>query len=276
MQKSKSLWQFFLISTALAQKISISLDKAVETIEAWSENPLSYVSTIPLFDEDGHIALPLGHESISNNLKTVSHPTIHNVKLSGFPLDDDLDIKTLTNAIVLLKNADPLSFELFNNFCGAICFIRTIPERPIGECVSLTSKLIPGLIYMTPVPTILTTETIVHESAHLFLTAVERLQKLYESDDPILNTPLRPDPRPISGLMHQVWVLINLVRLYGGIQQLDNKLIDKNIVSIKKRANLHREQLIEGLAILKENKQFLTTDGKNFLKQIDIKSGELI
>jgi HEXXH motif-containing protein len=112
---------------------------------------------------------------------------------------------------------------------------------------------------MTPVPTLLTIESIVHEASHLYLTAVERLHKLYKSDELVLKTPLRPDPRPISGLLHQVWVLINLVRLYKGI----------------KRANLHGDQLIEGLATMRENNDSLTEHGKHFLNAIASRANEL-
>ena len=142
------------------------------------------------------------------------------------------------------------------------------PELPAGECVSLTSKLIPGLIYLTPVPTILTVESIVHETSHLYLTAVERLHKLYQSDELLLTTPLRPDPRPISGLMHQVWVLVNLVRLYAGIRRRNHMIVERNIESIIKRANLHRDQLMEGLMTMRENYDSLTPHGKRFLNAI--------
>lgn len=269
-QNSKSLWLFFLLATGLARKISISLNQAIETAEEWIASPIRFGDIKDLDRGESYVTLPLDHASITENLKTASHPSIHEVMLSGFYLAEDINshTATLTQAISMLKDADPVSYDLFNSCCGAVCYIKTEPKLPAGECVSLTSKLIPGLIYMTPVPTILTIESIVHETSHLYLTAVERFHKLYQSDDLVLNTPLRPDPRPISGLMHQVWVLINLVRLYGGIQRQNNKIVEKNIESIIKRANLHREQLMEGLKTMRENNDSLTDHGKHFLNAI--------
>lgn len=276
-QTSKLLWPFFLLATGLARKISVSLDQAIDAAEDWNVNPLRQAHINDPDEGEIHFALPLDHASILENLKTASHPAINNVVLSGFSSTEDLNphTKTLMQAILLLKDADPVSYELFNNYCGAVCYIKTDPQRPAGECVSLTSKLIPGLIYMTPVPTILTIESIVHEASHLYLTAVERLHKLYESDGRVLNTPLRSDPRPISGLMHQVWVLINLVRLYSGIKRLNSSLVERNIESIIKRTNLHTDQLIEGLAIMYENNDSLTNQGKQFLNSIASEAYEL-
>lgn len=276
-QTPKSLWSFFLVATGIARKIAVSLQSANEAIEEWTHNPLTHTSIENLSIEEGRLALPLDHESIRDNLKTASHPSINNVTLRGYDSSDTLsDFKgTLTQAILLLKEADPVSFEMFNKRCGAVCYMKTEPVRQVGECVSLTSKLVPGLIYMTPVPTILTTESIVHEASHLYLTAVERLHDLYQSDGIILKTPLRPDPRPISGLMHQVWVLINLVRLYGGIQKLNTDLIERNAENIKKRANLHRDQLTEGLTLMQENNNLLTHHGKILLSSITSKADNL-
>jgi HEXXH motif-containing protein len=276
-QTSKSLWLFFLLATGLARRISVSLDKAIETAEEWSVIPLRHTEIKDLRLGEIHFTLPLDHSSITENLKTVLHPSIGDVMLSGFSSADEINphTETLTRAISMLKDADPVSYDLFNSCCGAVCYIKTEPQLPAGECVSLTSKLIPGLIYMTPVPTILTIESIVHETSHLYLTAVERLHKLYQSDELLLNTPLRPDPRPISGLMHQVWVLINLVRLYGGIRRQNNKIVERNIESIIKRANLHRDQLIEGLTTIRQNNDSLTEHGKHFLSAIASRADEL-
>jgi HEXXH motif-containing protein len=276
-QTSKSLWLFFLLATGLARKNSISLDQAIETAEKWIENPLRHDDIKDLDRGESYVALLLDHASVRENLKTASHPLIDDVMLSGFSLAEDINshTATLTQAISMLKDADPVSYDLFNSCCGAVCYIKTEPQLPVGECVSLTSKLIPGLIYMTPVPTILTIESIVHETSHLYLTAVERLHKLYQSDELVLSTPLRPDPRPISGLMHQIWVLINLVRLYGGIRRQKNKIVEKNIESIIKRANLHRDQLIEGLTTMRENNDSLTGHGKLFLNAIASRVNEL-
>ncbi len=276
-QTSKSLWLFFLLATGLARRISVSLDKAIKTAEEWSVNPLRQTDIKDLRLGESYFTLPLDHSSITENLKTVLHPSIYDVVLSGFSLAEEINphTETLTQAISMLKDADPVSYDLFNSCCGAICYLKTEPQLPAGECVSLTSKLIPGLIYMTPVPTILTIESIVHETSHLYLTAVERLHKLYQSDELVLNTPLRPDPRPISGLMHQVWVLINLVRLYSGIRRQNNKIVERNIESIIKRATLHRDQLIEGLTTMRENNDSLTDHGKHFLNAIVSSENEL-
>ncbi len=269
-QTSRSLWLFFLLATGLARKISISLDRAIETAEEWIESPTRHGDIQDLGRGESYVRLPLDHTSITENLKTASHPSIDYVMLSGFSSAEEINphTATLIQAISMLKHADPVSYDLFNSCCGAVCYIKTEPQLPVGECVSLTSKLIPGLIYMTPVPTILTIESIVHEASHLYLTAVERLHKLYKSDELVLNTPLRPDPRPISGLLHQVWVLINLVRLYKGIRHQNNQIVERNIESIIKRANLHGDQLIEGLATMRENTDSLTEHGKNFLHAI--------
>ena len=213
----RSLWAFFLAATEVVRIVT----KAEVELTAKRDALVALVGCVPrkfesiaLPNRGGWIELPRDHRTIRADLRTVAHPAIQGVSLAGFgenELPSDT-AKTLSAALQLISDSCPVNMDLVATFCGALCYLKATPGLANGGCVSLTSKLIPGLVYLTPVPIILTAESIVHESAHLCLTCRERTSELYLDTECRFRTPLRPDPRPVSGLLHQVWVLLHLVQ----------------------------------------------------------------
>jgi HEXXH motif-containing protein len=81
-------------------------------------------------------------------------------------------------------------------------------------------------------------------------------------------TPLRPDPRPISGLMHQVWVLTHLTRLYRALLASPSEAVARNLRPVQKRLALHEDGLEQGVAALAAAGDGLTPDGMLLLEAL--------
>lgn len=277
--KPRNLSIYFLVVLCIARQYlnqtnTNSTHLIRDSIEKWCLDPPTCAANLTIGDES-YVALLKGHDVILSDLKNVIHPSISGHHL--IPLFDKNSktipseiLTTLNEAISLIEISDPVSIEQFRQNCGAICLLKTNPIMPIGKCISTTSKLIPGLIYLTPTRVILTAESLVHESAHLYLSGLEQRQSFYaiSSTNSLVITPLRPDPRPISGLFHQVWVLANLVRLYGQFLKTNTNIIDLNFEKIKKRHELHLKDLIQGLNALDKITDDLAPAGLVFYKNI--------
>ncbi|MSR41672.1 MAG: hypothetical protein EXS10_07195 [Phycisphaerales bacterium] len=261
----RSLSGFFLaatevvrISTAAGGDLFAKRDAVVALARSV---PQKFASI--LLPQGGSIDLPKDHPTVRADLRTVAHPAIQGVTLSGFGEGDSLAgvEVVLSDALKLISDSCPAGMELVATHCGAICLLRATPALATGGCVSLTSKLIPGLIYLTPVPTILSAESIVHESAHLCLTCRERVSELYLDTTCRFKTPLRPDPRPVSGLLHQAWVLLHLVHLYDGMLENRSPVVLHNEDRVRQRRELHASGLEQGLSVLNDARSALTADG---------------
>ena len=159
--------------------------------------------------------------------------------------------------------------------CGAICLIVPVPDLGSGYCVSLTSKLVPGIVYLSSVPTILSAESMVHEAAHLRLSRRELKERIYVDPNRLVSTPLRTDLRPVSGLLHQVWVLVHLCELYDELQSDQTELMRINREKVRLRLLRHRDDLNRGLTALNAVAEALAPDGHSLISELSIRAQEL-
>lgn len=259
----RDLWSFFLVATEAARLATGGHGGSpVPAIEALVHDPIEACEPVQL-PGGGSISLPCDHRVIRSDLRTVAHPGISGSVLSGLPRAavSESAREDVAEALSLVASASPELLGLVQYHCGAVGLLGVEPGLESGTCVSLTSKLIPGIVYVTPVPPILMAESIVHESAHLCLACHERRVALYVDSTRRVMTPLRPDPRPISGLMHQVWVLTHLTRLYRALLASPSEAVARNLRPVQKRLALHEDGLEQGLAALAAAGDGLTPDG---------------
>lgn len=208
--------------------------------------------------------------AVADDLKLAWHPSMEGAAIRAVSDDPAGEARRrLQSARELIASASPRSFEMVDAEVGAICVVEPDPPQPAGVCVSLTSKLVPGLIYMSSVPTILGCESIVHEAAHLVLSRIEVGNTLFADPSRLVRTPLRPDPRPISGLMHQVWVLTHLLELYADLLGANDEVILANQGKVSKRLEQHRSDLDTGLFALRQSEDCLTPLGRSFIEHVE-------
>ncbi len=209
------------------------------------------------------------HEALRDDLKGAWHPSLEGLQVEVVsPVDRESAHANIRAALDLLMCASPPSFDLVSGYCGAISFVA--PDQPArqGFCVSTTSKSIPGLVYLSAVPTILSAESLVHESAHLKLGLHELDCSLFVDPKHLVRTPLRPDPRPVSGLLHQVWVLVHLQELYQDLLRDSSEIVRINFFKIRDRLSAHSRDLVEGLRVIHTARDSFTEDGWRFVEAL--------
>ena len=266
----RQLWSMFLASTHVARAVAEPTHASVRSrVADLAGNPIRIAQVLPIAG-GWLLELPTDHPAIRSDLRTVAHPSISGAMLAGVDPSQVTPevVSTIAKALEHIGNASAELLGLVRTHCGAICLVRAEPALEPGQCVSLTSKLIPGIVYVSPVPVILMAESIVHEAAHLCLASAERRQSLYVDSNRRIMTPLRPDPRPISGLMHQVWVLLHLEVLYRALLANPSEAVVRNLGPVKKRLELHSDGLTQGLSALRSASDGLTPAGMRLVEAI--------
>jgi HEXXH motif-containing protein len=124
-----------------------------------------------------------------------------------------------------------------------------------------------GTIYMSLHPSLMTmTEALIHEFSHNKINALFELDDILENAfSPLYTSPVRPDPRPLHGVLLAVHAFLPVARLY-------EKMIETGHPLAQNAAFLARFEQIkqinaEGAAVVLENGR-PTTIGKTLLGEI--------
>ena len=266
-KQTKDLWEFFLLATFAVKEASVNEKSAISFTDAMVE-PIGRLASFVSPKSFNSLVVISGHPAIAEDLSTAWHPDWQGAKVEASKKLTDEDLSRIGAALKLIDLSKIRAASLVSEVCAAFCILHTEEAIKPGLCISLTSKFVPGLIYFTSAPVIMTAESIVHEAAHLWLSRFELSGDLYIDATRRVSSPLRPDPRPISGLLHQIWVLSNLVSFYQDLSRLDMPLISTNSEKISKRLIQHAADLQVGLAIMDGNKNALTERGLNFVKSL--------
>lgn len=202
------------------------------------------------------------HPLLSEDLRAAWHPDFEGRTLRGqtraeFGTDAVARIEASLRLLQRISGAA----ELVERHCAEIVLLAADPPLAPATCISLTSKRVPGIVYLSDVPTILGAESILHESAHLALMGLESVVTLYKDPDIRVSTPLRRDARPISGLVHQVFVLLILESMYRALLDIDQPDVRRNIQQVAKRHLRHHADLSNGFDALLALKSTLTDSG---------------
>lgn len=212
--------------------------------------------------------LPTSCVVISDDLATAWHPKFHGRHVFPDCTDSSAAWKSTCKALELITPYPDFK-ELVFGECGAVCFISANPRIDEGQCISLTSKTVPGMAYASSMPSILLTESLVHESVHLRFRAIEEVKDLYARGiDSRVATPLRTDLRSVSGLMHQLVVLRYLCSLYEMLVVSEDATIARQRPQVEKRFHVHTQDLDAGKRMARDVKNTLTLDGRELLDRL--------
>ena len=210
------------------------------------------------------------------------HPEILGAEISAIEFDnyhssnlfDDVTMR-FKRALSLLEKVFPVGARLFYESVESIVSIDINPKLSEGKCVSLAVAAAPGVIALTTPPIILMAETVLHESAHSRLSAINLLRPLWRGGDKLVSSPFRSDLRPISGVLHQCYVLYWLKTFYEKLQHCeDDPLIKTNIKQIIKRCNQFVLDFENALGVLNMHKDDLTDFGAALLKLLQENGGD--
>lgn len=205
------------------------------------------------------------------------HPTIAGSRLfCELPSRERVDelIGRYRVALALLERHDKKGFSVFANSVSAIVPLQSEPPLEPGKCVSLSVASAPGAVFLTMIPIILLSETLLHEAAHCRLSAAESLEKLWRSGGVLVESPLRPDPRPINGVYHQAYVLLWLTRYYRLLREARGEpVVERN----RRQIDKHLSELTSGfeaaIMTLRSNRSELTPFGVRVLEEMAFEGG---
>jgi len=254
-------------------KERLFLNYVVRTEGSEQKLPTSYfefLGTLPEITIPSLSSLVITARSawIDSDLSVAWHPDLTGYAIEAVERDSiSLETISIIERAMALLGLHPSSRALVENHCRAICVVNAVPELTRGQCISLCSKSVPGVVFLSAAPTILTAESVVHESAHQMLYAIEELHSLVRDEAARVVTPLRPDARPVSGLLHQTWVLWHLIHFYRVIVDANNDLVKANRSQICKRLDKHMQDYHTGYGILCENREALTPRGEAFVQE---------
>jgi hypothetical protein len=207
----------------------------------------------------------------SKNLETlfqfVYHPDYDNsggLKV-GFRNEEEKSnfFYNLFDAMRLIKDVDIDAFQMIKSTLKCVCPIYLITPLKRGDVISFTCDYAVGLIMYSSCPTILTAETIIHETRHNVLNSYLKINQYVKDNKITVKTPLREDLRPLLGLLHQAYVLSGLVKFYKALLSVEQY---HDMENVKKRYSVHLSDYGDSIRILEENKFYLTPIG---LKLVD-------
>lgn len=266
--QTKNLWSFYLMAVATANSANKNESIPSDGV-GFLASPFRLLANIASPSGGLSLVVVADHPLIKEDLSNAWHPAWQGTEMQAAESITEDELSQIKIALGLIEAASANATSLVNEVCAAICLLRTTDKLGPGFCVSLTSKLVPGLIYFTPAPVILTSESIVHEASHLWLSRFESSgDLLYSQPERHVASPLRLDPRPIGGLVHQIWVLSNLVPFYRDLLLLERPVIAANSQKLAKRMAQHAADLQAGLATVCNHKDAFTDRGRDFMECI--------
>jgi HEXXH motif-containing protein len=161
------------------------------------------------------------------------------------------EIPVFLKAYGLIKDHWP---EIEGHIGGAIRTIHVVKSPYVNRHMSCTSDQFFGSILTSTGDEYQLAEAIVHEYSHNLLNMVILSGEIFEGQVPreeCYYSPWREDPRSISGVLHAVFVFVNVSEF---LERISNSIPESSYLNVRKIDNLVRLKM--GLIILKEYKFF--------------------
>lgn len=127
-------------------------------------------------------------------------------------------------ALDIVRNWRPALFNEMHQINRAVQFVRD-PAAHQDKIVSFSDNAVPGALFVSVtqngelIDPYDLADSLVHEHRHQKLYLLERLAPMVEPTDMMVASPWREDPRPPSGLLHAVFVFIELRRLWAHVRK---------------------------------------------------------
>jgi HEXXH motif-containing protein len=268
--RRKHLYRFHLLANRIARLVVASPGCADpgSRLDALRMHPLEEV-----WPRSGGgqaaISLVADHPALADDLASAWNSQREGRSLAGWPAAHlRAGFAERFEAALGLLGCAPKLLRLVQDHCAAACILKADPPEERGTCISLTSKSVPGLVYLSDTPLILTAEALVRESASLCLSGWEQVRTFCWEPSRLVVTPFCADPRPVSGLVHQVFVLVRLAELYAALAASQYESVDRNRKQVEKRRGIQQSDMRAGLRALETCSSALTPDGLTLLEAL--------
>lgn len=140
-----------------------------------------------------------------------------------FEADPDLILRAksrLSEARDLISFYSPIVEAEINLLCRDVQFVCDLEAEP-DKCVSFSDDILPGAVFVSIrgeddglISIVDLADSLVHEYRHQKLYLLERTHQLFEQTDILIPSPWRQDLRPPSGVLHAVYVFIELLSFW--------------------------------------------------------------
>ncbi len=145
-----------------------------------------------------------------------------------FEADPDLILRAktrLSEAYDLISLYSPIVESEINLLCRDVLFVRDLEADP-DKCVSFSDDILPGAVFVSIrgdddglIGTVDLADSLIHEYRHQKLYLLERTHRLFEPTDILVSSPWRQDLRPPSGVLHAVYVFVELLSFWRFVFQ---------------------------------------------------------
>jgi hypothetical protein len=170
-------------------------------------------------------------------------------------------LSRIAKSLDLLARITPAGWSIVSDEMHAIGTLSLTPPLVEGQVVSLAIAAVPGVIFTSMTGIIHLAETILHECAHSRLSAATSVRPFWKSTNVRLKTPLRSDPRPLSGLYHQTYVLFWLNKFFSNLVRSKEPLFLKNEINVIKRKLQVEQDFYIAMDVLRSASTHLTDIG---------------
>jgi uncharacterized protein len=159
----------------------------------------------------------------------------------------------VATALDLINRWRPNLYREMTCISRAIQFVRD-PTAHRDKIVSFSDNAVPGALFVSVtqgcelIDPFDLADSLVHEHRHQKLYLLERLFPMVEPTTMWVKSPWREDPRPPSGLLHAIFVFVELQRFWMNVRdQGPGRLQNRAVNQLKDTA----ERLREGFDILR-------------------------
>ncbi|MFO0550520.1 MAG: HEXXH motif-containing putative peptide modification protein [Polyangiaceae bacterium] len=191
-----------------------------------------------------------------------AHPDKHGnaIDLGGKPASDW--VTSLRDSLALIAEHLPELRRELDQFSQLVVPVGYHAER--HESASYREAI--GTIYMTLHPHLMTmAEAVIHEGSHNKLNAFfETDEVLLNGDSPLYTSPVRPDPRPLRGVLLAVHAFIPVARLYEKMVDARDARVNPSFLS---RFEAVRRINAEGFKLLAEHAR-PTAKGRSLMDEL--------
>lgn len=174
-------------------------------------------------------------------------------------------IRSFLSAVGALESLHPACARWL---CQSVRVAIPLSNKGEGRIRSWSSRTHPGAVHLDICgDELLLLEALVHESAHCHLYVQEAFGPLIGAGEAGLYTsPLRPDPRPLRGVLLAYHALAHICAFYS--DALAGGLGDPSFVMSELKRS--REKLLQAERIIRESESRFTELGKEFVRNTDV------
>lgn len=241
-----------LILPVLRQQVPVRRieGKKIAHLLKYLQEQRAFKFVFPIIGIDDPSVFTAKHRSLFEN------DYIH--ELTGNECEIGSYVSNLKKALQLIEKA---SADKFFHIISSIQFIVPVKYTTKDTHRSFSSSLLPDVLFMSEnADPLELAEAVVHESGHNYLNQVMSTTALFTGKEgaALFYSPWRKDPRPLTGLLHAIFVFTEVCTFY--------RLLLKKDVLAKEEAtkaafNMHKNFYRIMISLPQLKKQYFTADG---------------